>query len=147
MLLKIQEFSDFCGLSVRALHLYDKIGLFTPTSIDKSNGYRYYDTDQMLELNTIASFKKIGFSLNDIKEIKDHHYPREMIQAKLKDKKKENLKQIEIISCNNQIMDEMLTHIESLNSSASDNDNKSILKALCLENEKLDSFFSEILWL
>lgn len=146
MLLKIQEFSDFCGMSVRALHLYDKIGLFTPVSIDKSNGYRYYDTDQMLELNTIASFKKIGLSLNDIKELKDHNYPREMIIAKLKQTKKENLKQIEIIKCNNQIMDEMLTHIDSLNL-ASDVDNKNILKALCLENEKLDSFFSEILWL
>lgn len=147
MLLKIQEFSDFCGLSVRALHLYDKIGLFTPITIDKSNGYRYYDTDQMLELNTIASFKKIGLSLNDLKEIKGDNYPREMIVAKLKEKKKENLKQMEIIKCNNQIMDEMLTHIESLSPSAPDIDNKIILKALCLENEKLDSFFSEILWL
>ncbi len=46
------------NVSVRALHLYDKIGLFQPVFIDEKNYYRYYDTEQMLEFNTIMSFKK-----------------------------------------------------------------------------------------
>jgi DNA-binding transcriptional MerR regulator len=146
MLLRIKEFAEFCGLSVRALHLYDKRNLFTPITINKNNGYRYYDTEQMMELNIILSFKKIGFSLDDIKELKLHHYSKDMVILKLKDKYKENLRQIEIVSYNNEIIDSMLLQLGK-NSQEDEPDDKHLAKIICMENDKLDSLLSQILWL
>ncbi len=48
MKLQIKEFAQFCNVSVRALHLYDKMGIFRPSYIEPQNHYRYYDTEQML---------------------------------------------------------------------------------------------------
>jgi|GEM_PF-4690335 len=86
MLLKIHDFAEFSGISTRALHLYDRIELFCPDKTDESNGYRYYDTDQMMELNTILSFKKLGLPLKDIKEIKLSGYAKDMIVLKLSER-------------------------------------------------------------
>ncbi len=148
MLLKIQEFAEFCGLSIRALHLYDKIGLFTPNTTDKSNGYRYYDTDQMLELNTIISFKKVGFSLNEIKEMKEQRYTKEMVLSRLVEKKKENLRQIEYLSYNNEMIDAMQASLSQDKPKADPTvDEKHLAKIICMENDKLENEFSQILWL
>lgn len=146
MLLKIQDFADFCGLSVRALHLYDKIGLFVPNMIDENNRYRYYDTEQMLELNTILSFKKVGFSLNDIKELKSKNFSKEIVIEKLQEIKKQNQLQIEISSYNNKIIENMLSDINNHDSKA-EVDEKYLTQIICMENDKLESFFSQILWL
>ncbi len=35
------------GVSVRALHFYDKVGLFQPAYIG-ANGYRFYEEAQLL---------------------------------------------------------------------------------------------------
>lgn len=148
MLLKIQEFAEFCGLSIRALHLYDKIGLFTPNTTDKSNGYRYYDTEQMLELNTIISFKKVGFSLNEIKEMKEQRYTKEMVMSRLDEKKKENLRQIEYLSYNNEMIDAMQAALCQDKPKADPAvDEKHLAKIICMENDKLENEFSQILWL
>ena len=148
MLLRIQEFAEFCGISVRALHLYDKIGLFIPNTIDRNNGYRYYDTEQMLELNTIISFKKVGFSLNEIKEMKRQKYIKEMVMSNLAEKKKDNLRQIEYISYNNQMIDDMLSALsKGRPKEDSEIDEKHLTKIICMENEKLENEFSQILWL
>ena len=66
MLLKIHDFAEFSGVSTRALHLYDRIELFCPNKTHDSNGNRYYDTDEMFELKTLLSFKKLGLTLKDI---------------------------------------------------------------------------------
>lgn len=146
MLLKIQEFAEFCGLSVRALHLYDKIGLFTPNTTDKSNGYRYYDTEQMKDLYSILSFKKVGMSLKDIVELKKNNYSLTTVISKLEELKKENLRQIEFVTYNNKIIDDMLSDLGKYNSEA-DIDEKHLTKIICMDNDKLEDMFSQILWL
>jgi DNA-binding transcriptional MerR regulator len=146
MLLKIQDFAEFCGLSVRALHLYDKIGLFTPNTTDKSNGYRYYDTEQMKDLYTILSLKKVGMSLKDIAELKKNNYSLNTVISKLEEVKKENLRQIEFLTYNNKIMDDMLSDLGKYNSE-SDIDEKHLTKIICMDNDKLEDMFSQILWL
>lgn len=146
MLLKIQEFSEFCCLSIRALHLYDKIGLFTPNTTDRNNGYRYYDTDQMKELETILSFKKIGFSLNDIKELKQNSYQKDMVISKLINKKKEHQRQVEFSNLNIEIISAMLSRLDCIDSDI-EIDNNHLTKIICMENDKLEDFFSQILWL
>lgn len=150
MRLHIKEFADFCNVSVRALHLYDKMDLFKPSFIDVNNGYRYYETDQMLELNTILSFKKVGFALKEIKEMKDHAFSKEAIIEKLHQKQRENERIIEIAAYNNENISEMLKGLQTLEVGEGVKEEEEALKVskiACLENEKLEHDFSQIMWL
>lgn len=63
----IGEISKQQNISRQTLIFYDKIGLFCPAYIDPSNGYRYYSVKQLDELDTICIMKRIGFSLDEIK--------------------------------------------------------------------------------
>ena len=64
----IGELSKHQNISRQTLIYYDKIGLFCPAYTDPSNGYRYYSSAQLDYLDTILILKKIGFSLEQIKE-------------------------------------------------------------------------------
>ena len=66
--LTVGEMGRMFGLNVQTLHYYDKIGLFRPAYVDPNNGYRYYSTNQIDYLDTILVMKKMGFSLQEIKE-------------------------------------------------------------------------------
>lgn len=67
-LFTIGEVSKYQNISKQTLIFYDKIGLFRPAYVDPHNGYRYYSASQIDYLDTILIMKKIGFSLNEIKE-------------------------------------------------------------------------------
>ncbi|HWS24421.1 MAG TPA: MerR family transcriptional regulator [Anaerolineales bacterium] len=64
----VKDLSTLSGLSIRAIHYYDQIDLLKPAEI-KPNGYRYYDTDQLLILQQILLFKELDFDLATIKKI------------------------------------------------------------------------------
>ncbi|MEA4919746.1 MAG: MerR family transcriptional regulator [Clostridiaceae bacterium] len=65
---KINDVSKITGVTVRALHYYDKIGLLCPPK-DKENGYRYYGEKEISRLQEIMFFRELDFSLEDIKKI------------------------------------------------------------------------------
>ncbi len=67
-LFSIGELSKLQNISRQTLIFYDKIGLFCPAYTDPNNGYRYYSAKQIDYLDTICIMKKIGFSLEEIKE-------------------------------------------------------------------------------
>jgi len=54
------------GITVRALHHYDKTGLLSPSS-ESEGGFRLYNYKDMVKLSQILSLKNLGFSLDDIK--------------------------------------------------------------------------------
>lgn len=62
------ELARLQNISKQTLLFYDKKGLFKPAYTDPENGYRYYSADQIDYLDTILIMKKLGFSLNEIKE-------------------------------------------------------------------------------
>jgi len=66
-MLKIGDFSKICELPVKTLRYYDQQGLLPPARIDEHTGYRYYSEDQLLTVKRILSFKKEGFTLDQIK--------------------------------------------------------------------------------
>lgn len=68
--LKIKEFSRLCQVTVKTLRHYEKIGLLLPAEVDEWTGYRYYTASQMQTLNNIRKFKDIGFSLEEILNLK-----------------------------------------------------------------------------
>ncbi len=64
----VKEVSELTGVSTRALHYYDEIGLFPPT--DKSEaGYRLYDDRAIEILQQILFFREFGIPLKDIKTV------------------------------------------------------------------------------
>lgn len=64
----VKKLSDLSGVTVRTLHFYEEIGLLKP-AYHGSNGYRYYEEKQLLELQQILFFKEIGFSLKQIQKV------------------------------------------------------------------------------
>ncbi|OCA80846.1 MerR family transcriptional regulator [Pseudobacillus wudalianchiensis] len=68
MVMKIKEVANIAGISVRALHHYDQIGLLSPTNTTEA-GYRLYTDDDLELLQQILFFREIGFPLKKIKEI------------------------------------------------------------------------------
>ena len=66
----VKEVSRLTGVSVRALHHYDAIGLLKPTRVTEA-GYRLYDDTALRRLQTILLFRELQFPLKEIKEILD----------------------------------------------------------------------------
>ena len=68
-LLTIGEFARRSGLSVRALRLYDRIGLLTPAEVVPGNGYRRYARRQLYAGRLIALLRRLDMPLTEITEI------------------------------------------------------------------------------
>ena len=66
--LSIGEISRLFGLNIQTLYYYDSIGLFSPKYRDPATGRRKYEFDQVYPLATICYMKRLGYSLQDIKE-------------------------------------------------------------------------------
>lgn len=66
---KIGDFSKLAKTTVKTLRYYEKEGLLIPSYTDSDNGYRYYETKQLLSLAKIVHLKQLGFSIDDIKSI------------------------------------------------------------------------------
>jgi DNA-binding transcriptional MerR regulator len=64
----ITEFARKTSVSVRTLRYYDKLGLLSPTQYDVS-GYKLYTEEDIIYLQTILSFKFLGFSLKEIQRL------------------------------------------------------------------------------
>ncbi|MGH1392974.1 MAG: MerR family transcriptional regulator [Trichormus sp.] len=89
-MLKIGDFSKLSQVSVKALRLYDQMGLLKPLQVDNLTGYRYYSPQQLPRLNRILAFKDLGFSLEQISTLLDENLPPAQIRGMLR------LKQAEI---------------------------------------------------
>ena len=66
----VSEVARLSGVSVRALHHYDEIGLLKPGHVGE-NGYRYYGQDQLLRLQQILFHRELGFPLEQIRQVLD----------------------------------------------------------------------------
>jgi DNA-binding transcriptional MerR regulator len=65
MLLKIGELARRTGVTVRALHHYDEIGLLAPSGRSDA-GYRLYNGPDIERLHTIQALRHLGLPLDDI---------------------------------------------------------------------------------
>lgn len=69
-LLTVKQVAKLSGVSVRALHHYDEIGLLKPASIG-ANRYRYYGQDELLRLQQILLHRELDIPLTEIGAILD----------------------------------------------------------------------------
>ena len=67
----IGELSERSGVSKRMLRHYDKLGLFSPLTLNEENGYRCYSETQLGDLLKIQFLKDLGFTLTSIKQLID----------------------------------------------------------------------------
>ena len=67
----VHELSSITGISVRALHYYDEIGLLKPTAYSEA-GYRLYDDKALETLQQILFFREFDLPLKEIKRILEH---------------------------------------------------------------------------
>ena len=86
---KIGDFSRLSRVSVRALRLYDQMGLLKPIRVDPLSGYRYYSAEQLSRLNQIVAFKDLGLSLEQIIELLNDNIPPAQIRGMLRLKQAE----------------------------------------------------------
>lgn len=61
------EIAKKAGISQKAVRLYDEKGLLKPSEYSEGN-YRLYDTEALLVLENIIALKRIGFSLEEIRD-------------------------------------------------------------------------------
>ena len=60
---------DGRALSVKALRLYDELGVLVPSRVDGASGYRYYDVAQLEEARLVAMLRQSELPLAAIKEL------------------------------------------------------------------------------
>ncbi|MBC7266630.1 MAG: MerR family transcriptional regulator [Coriobacteriia bacterium] len=66
----VGEVARMAGITVRALHHYDEIGLVTPSGRSAS-GYRLYSQADLRRLQEVLYFRELGMELGAIKEALD----------------------------------------------------------------------------
>ncbi len=67
--ISIGEFARRSRLSVKALRLYDELGVLTPARVDRNSGYRYYDVVQLDDARIVAVLRQLDLPLLAIKEL------------------------------------------------------------------------------
>jgi effector-binding domain-containing protein len=82
-------------VSIKALRLYDEMGLLTPVHVDGYTGYRYYAYDQLPRLYRVMALKDLGFSLEQIGRLLKGELSAEQMRGMLKLRQAEIRQQVE----------------------------------------------------
>jgi DNA-binding transcriptional MerR regulator len=85
---KIGELAERTGLTVRALHHYDSLGLLSPsgrTGSAHGSGHRLYTAADVARLQQVLSLKQLGFALEQIREYltRADYDPRQVVRLHL----------------------------------------------------------------
>ena len=64
----VKQLARLSGVSVRALHHYDEIGLLRPAFIGE-NRYRYYGREELMRLQDILFHRELGVPLQEIAKL------------------------------------------------------------------------------
>ncbi|XMB66757.1 MerR family transcriptional regulator [Mycoplasmatota bacterium zrk1] len=94
--MRVKELANLAGITVRALHYYDQLGLLCPRK-DQSN-YRFYSKDDVAKLSQILYLRELGFPLSKIMLIID----------------KSNLDKRKALSTHRELIKKKIERLESL---------------------------------
>lgn len=101
-MMTVHEVSNITGISIRALHHYDHIGLLPATEVTPA-GYRLYDEQALERLQIILLFRELQFPLKDIQVILDDpSFDKEKAldqQIHLPELRKEHLENLIDLAC------------------------------------------------
>jgi DNA-binding transcriptional MerR regulator len=68
-LVQIGHFARLTGLSLKALRLYDQLGLLPPARVDPESGYRYYSEAQVRSARLIGLLRRLDMPLTTIRHV------------------------------------------------------------------------------
>ncbi len=121
-LLRVGELARRTGKTVRAIHLYEELGLLTP-AIRSKGGFRLYSPRAVTRLEWIQKLQDMGFSLTEIKAFlrvweESITAPKAMetVREIFKDKLRETRETIERLTRLAQELGESLDYLESCRS-------------------------------
>ena len=97
-MMTVHEVSRISGVSVRALHHYDQIGLLKPAQLSEA-GYRLYDEKSLERLQQILLYRDLEFPLKEIRRILD---------SPSFDRKKALEEQIELLTLRREHLDNLI---------------------------------------
>lgn len=80
---KIGEFSNLAKTTIKTLRYYEKEKLLIPSFVD-SNGYRYYESTQLLSLAKIISLRQVGLPIEEIKKVLNGSDFKEILKIRKK---------------------------------------------------------------
>lgn len=92
----IGEFSKINRITPKTLRHYDRIGLIRPQKVDQWTGYRYYAAEQLPEIRRILELKALGFTLEEIRQIKQGREEVSLIVQRQEQRLKEQLEETKV---------------------------------------------------
>lgn len=78
-------------MTVKALRHYDRLGLLRPEQIAPNSGYRFYTAAQLPRLHQILALQELGFSLEQIGQLRDAELSPTQLREMLRQKEGEVL--------------------------------------------------------
>ena len=152
-LLRIGELAKLSGISVKALHVYEKKNIIKPVYVDENTGYRYYSPDQFRLVESLLELQDMGFSLDEISKILSGKCSREEVSDMFDDKKillQERIWKLEAKIKELSVIKDRLNdgHEGKRIKEMSDEERAAFLAKLVVINEEgIRQFLSEVLWL
>ncbi len=81
--MNIGDFPRLGQVSPRMLRHYDDVGLLSPETVNRVNGYRRYGYRQLDRLHRLVAPRDLGFGLDQISDLLDDNVSVEQIQGML----------------------------------------------------------------
>lgn len=151
-LMLIGEVADFFGISRKAIRLYEKKGIIKPMKVDAENGYRYYSTEQVQQLNALLELKALGFSLDEIKGIIDGKAAKAPLLEMLEKKRKAWQEAMNSAKYKTECLDNIINLLRSSQSAeriaemTEEERAWLLVKMVCVEDIRAQKILSEALW-
>lgn len=97
-LYRIGMFSKMNQVTIKTLRYYDEVGLLRPRFIDPDNGYRYYSSSQLEPLHRLLALRRIGYSIEEIKQVQDGVSEQRILRRKKQQLMKEISERMSMLS-------------------------------------------------
>jgi len=68
-LMHIGEIAARFNVSVKAMRVYERLGIIRPVGIDSRTGYRLYSAGEARQLGALIELRRLGFSLAEIAKL------------------------------------------------------------------------------
>lgn len=68
-MLAIGAFARRSRLSMKALRLYERLGILSPARVDPENGYRWYREEQLFTARLIVALRRLDMPLSDVARV------------------------------------------------------------------------------
>jgi len=152
-LMRIGEIAAFFGVSVKAMRVYERMGIITPVKIDEQTGYRYYSADQVKYLSTLLELKSLGFTLAEVRRLLQGGMDKDIFMEALVHKQAKW--QDAISSAENKIhaMEKIKERLSTTKPAAKLHELTEeerawlLVKMVCVEQIGTDHILSEAIWL